>query len=218
MLLARHAEAAFWMARYVERAENLARLLDVQQVFASDSRDPGSWRSMLLLNSDEARFLESHGAVGPRLGHAILCAGPGQSDIDHLRDPLGTGECARAPPADLDRDVDAAQHLPPQALCADPGGSGRGPPAADLAMVKEGCQAHTGITDGTFFRDEAWHFYWLGRWVERADQTTGCSISNITSCCRAAPMLARPSISASGTRCCAPPPAITPIVGCIRNR
>ena len=58
MLLARHAEAAFWMARYVERAENLARLLDVQQVFANDSRDPGSWRSMLLLNSDESRFLE----------------------------------------------------------------------------------------------------------------------------------------------------------------
>jgi uncharacterized alpha-E superfamily protein len=63
MLLARHAEAAFWMARYVERAENLARLLDVQQVFANDSRDPGSWRSILALNSDEPRFLETHDVV-----------------------------------------------------------------------------------------------------------------------------------------------------------
>ena len=44
-------------------AENLARLLDVQQVFASDSRDPGSWGSMLLLNSDEARFLKTHDLV-----------------------------------------------------------------------------------------------------------------------------------------------------------
>src|SRR5262249_40051898 len=63
MLLARHAEAAFWMARYVERAENLARLLDVQQVFANDSRDPGSWRSILALNADEARFVEAQGVM-----------------------------------------------------------------------------------------------------------------------------------------------------------
>jgi uncharacterized alpha-E superfamily protein len=40
------------------------------------------------------------------------------------------------------------------------------------AMIKDGCQAHTGITEGTFFRDEAWYFYSLGRWIERADQTT----------------------------------------------
>ncbi|MDE2007677.1 MAG: alpha-E domain-containing protein, partial [Rhodospirillales bacterium] len=41
-----------------------------------------------------------------------------------------------------------------------------------LAQVKEGCQTHTGITEGTFFRDEGWYFYQLGRYLERADQTT----------------------------------------------
>ena len=34
------------------------------------------------------------------------------------------------------------------------------------------CQTHTGITEGTFFRDQGWYFYQLGRYVERADQTT----------------------------------------------
>ena len=38
--------------------------------------------------------------------------------------------------------------------------------------IKEGVQAHTGITEGTFFRDQGWHFYELGRLIERADQTT----------------------------------------------
>ena len=38
--------------------------------------------------------------------------------------------------------------------------------------IKEGVQAHTGITEGTFFRDQGWHFYELGRQIERADQTT----------------------------------------------
>jgi uncharacterized alpha-E superfamily protein len=38
--------------------------------------------------------------------------------------------------------------------------------------VKEACQTHTGITEGTFYRDEGWFFYQIGRSIERADQTT----------------------------------------------
>ncbi len=34
-LLARYAGCIFWMARYIERAENLARLLDVNEVFCT---------------------------------------------------------------------------------------------------------------------------------------------------------------------------------------
>ncbi len=44
--------------------------------------------------------------------------------------------------------------------------------AALLGSIKEACQTHTGITDGTFFRDQGWYFYQLGRYIERADQTT----------------------------------------------
>ena len=40
------------------------------------------------------------------------------------------------------------------------------------SMIKEGCQTHTGITEGTFYRDEGWCFYQLGRNIERADQMT----------------------------------------------
>ena len=39
-------------------------------------------------------------------------------------------------------------------------------------MIKLGVQEHTGITEGTFFRDQGWCFYELGRLIERADQTT----------------------------------------------
>ena len=44
--------------------------------------------------------------------------------------------------------------------------------AALFATIKEACQTHTGITEGTFFRDQGWYFYQLGRYIERADQTT----------------------------------------------
>ncbi|OYV36480.1 MAG: hypothetical protein B7Z81_07370, partial [Acidocella sp. 20-61-6] len=38
--------------------------------------------------------------------------------------------------------------------------------------LKDGVQAHTGITEGTLYRDQGWYFYELGRLLERADQTT----------------------------------------------
>lgn len=36
--------------------------------------------------------------------------------------------------------------------------------------VREGVQALTGITEGTFFRDQGWHMLELGPLIERADQ------------------------------------------------
>ena len=44
-LLARSAENLFWLARYIERAENLARILDVQETFARDqaAARTGGW-------------------------------------------------------------------------------------------------------------------------------------------------------------------------------
>ena len=39
VLLARYADCIFWLARYVERAENLARILDVNETFSRDSYD-----------------------------------------------------------------------------------------------------------------------------------------------------------------------------------
>jgi len=40
------------------------------------------------------------------------------------------------------------------------------------SRVKMGVQEHTGITEGTLFRDQGYYFYMLGRLIERADQVT----------------------------------------------
>ena len=52
VLLARYADCIFWLARYVERAENLARILDVNETFSRDSHGAQNWRSIIQLNSD----------------------------------------------------------------------------------------------------------------------------------------------------------------------
>jgi uncharacterized alpha-E superfamily protein len=172
MLLARHAEAAFWMARYVERAENLARLLDVQQVFASDSRDPASWRSMLVLNADEARFLETHDTIDRASVTAFYVL-----DQDNPTSIISAIHMARENARALRPLISTEMwtqlnvfHRQLYALTPTDLGEARLP--RTYQMVKEGCQTHTGITDGTFFRDESWYFYSIGRWLERADQTT----------------------------------------------
>ena len=56
VLLARFADCIFWLARYVERVENLARILDVNETFSRDSHGGQNWRSIVQLNSDEERF------------------------------------------------------------------------------------------------------------------------------------------------------------------
>jgi uncharacterized alpha-E superfamily protein len=58
-LLARYADCVFWLARYVERAENLARILDVQETFARDRRGSNDWRIVLEINGDTERFRAS---------------------------------------------------------------------------------------------------------------------------------------------------------------
>ena len=75
--------------------------------------------------------------------------------------------------------------------------------------IKEGCDAHTGITAGTFYRDEAWYFYQLGAAIECADQTTRLLDAKFLSFVAQARQRrpARPSTPATGRRCCARPPA-----------
>ena len=160
------------MARYVERAENLARILDVQETFARDSRGGQNWRSVLQLYTDEERFLKDHDA--PEAGDVI------QFYILEPENPASILSCikaarenARTLRALISTEMWVQLNMFFSKL--------RALTAADVAeprldrvctMIKEGCQTHTGITEGTFYRDEGWYFYQLGRLVERADQTT----------------------------------------------
>ena len=59
-LLARYAECIFWLARSVERAENLARILEVNETFSRDRSGSHNWLSIVQLNTDEKAFFAKH--------------------------------------------------------------------------------------------------------------------------------------------------------------
>ena len=112
-LLSRYAEAIFWLARYVERAENMARVLDVQETFARDSRGTHDWRAVLALYADEPRFLERYPEATPANVIYFYALDLGNPGLDPVEPGLRARQCPHPASADLDRDVGPAQHVPP---------------------------------------------------------------------------------------------------------
>jgi uncharacterized alpha-E superfamily protein len=172
VLLARYADCIFWLARYVERAENLARILDVNETFARDSRGGQNWRSIVQLNSDEERFFAAHPAATAQSVVKFYVI-----DADNPTSIISTIRSARENARTLRPLISTEMWVQLNVFHNRLHGLGE----ADLApsrlaalfgAIKEDCQTHTGITDGTFFRDQGWYFYQLGRYIERADQTT----------------------------------------------
>ncbi len=171
-LLARYADAAFWMGRYMERAENLARILDVNETFARDDRGEANWLSIVRLNADEERFFARHTAASAEnvLRFYVL----DDDNPTSIRTAVRMArENARTLRPLISTEMWSHLNMFHNRMLA--------LRAGDLSLhrlnrvcaeVKESCQAHTGIVEGTFYRDQGWYFYELGRHLERADQTT----------------------------------------------
>ena len=170
-LLARYAESLFWMARYLERVENLARLIDVTQSFESPGRASQSWYALVRINADEAGFA-AFGSEAPDAVKRFYLL-----DRDNPTGIPGSIEAARTNARTLRPIISTEMWMQLNMLHRDlisilPGELEGDQLSRLCDRIKRGVQEHTGITDGTFFRDQGWFFYQLGRLIERADQTT----------------------------------------------
>ena len=171
-LLARYADCLFWLARYVERAENLARILDVNEAFSRDSRGNQNWLSIVQLFADQERFFARYAdADAPSvLDFYVRDAANPTSVISAVR---AARENARTLRPLISKELWVQLNVFYNHLTAlDPDELAPGRRGHFLGRVKEACQAHTGIAEGTLYRDQAWYFYQIGRYIERADQTT----------------------------------------------
>jgi len=171
-LLSRFAENGFWMARYMERAENVARILDVNESFARDSHGEQEWLPIVQLHADDDAFVASYPEATAEaviefyiidrdnpnsIIQSVRAARENARTLRHLISievwsqlNVFYGFIAGLRPRDLN--LSNLSHL--------------------CQQIKEGCQLHTGIVEGTTFRDQGWLFYQLGKMIDRADQTT----------------------------------------------
>jgi len=171
-LLGRYAEGLFWMARYLERVENLARLIDVTQTFELPGRPFDSWYSLVRINADEESFAApAHGQDAQAVKRFYLLETDNPTSVPSAIEAARMNARTLRPVIStemwmqlnmLHRDL---MHIPESNLSGDQ-------LSRLCSRIKMGVQEHTGITEGTFFRDQGWLFYGLGRAIERADQTT----------------------------------------------
>ncbi len=172
VLLARDAEGLFWMARYLERVENLARLIDVTQSFESPGYETDAWFGLIRINADEKNFAAR--GFSPDADHVkrfyLLDKGNPTSVPGNLEDARTNARTLRPlMSTEMWRQLNVFHRFASGLTPADLEGDAL---SRLCTKLKEGVQAHTGITEGTLYRDQGWYFYELGRLVERADQTT----------------------------------------------
>ncbi|KAF1054731.1 MAG: hypothetical protein GAK43_00680 [Stenotrophomonas maltophilia] len=175
-MLSRTAADLYWMSRYLERAENLARMLDVSYSLSLLPPDPrgGGLDELampLLITGTMDDYLTRHGQINAeRMLHffALDEANPA-SLYQCLQAARGNAHAVRGRiTADIWENINATW-LEMRSIAAE--GLGRYGISRFCEWVKERSHLFRGATYGTIMRGEAYSFIRLGTFIERADNT-----------------------------------------------
>jgi uncharacterized alpha-E superfamily protein len=174
-MLSRTADHLYWMSRYIERAESLARLVDAHYRMSllphsSEALEQSLSATMTALHMSEA-YKERHEAIEPRavFEFVSLDRDYGGSIYSCLR---SARENARAVRGSLTSELWETLNstwLEVRSLVTR---RSKNPDIGDFVeWVKERSHLTRGVTIGTMMRDEAFHFTRIGTFLERADST-----------------------------------------------
>ena len=176
-MLSRTADHLFWMARYMERAENTARMLDVnyQTSLLPQSADmaESGWRGLLSISELTGPYSKKYSDVTAQsvMDFMVSDASNPSSIVACLH---AARENARAVRGALTTEVWETQNQTwlefTRMLAADQGEFQRDPSTL-FEWVKFRSHLSRGVTLGTMLRDEALHFLRIGTFLERADNT-----------------------------------------------
>src|SRR5574343_1705837 len=176
-MLSRTADHLFWMSRYTERAENTARMLDVNYQTSllpqSAAVAQVGWEGLLtiseLMPSYRSRY--GQGDVKPRdvLDFMVRDEDNPSSIVSCLR---AARENARAVRGALTTELWETQNQTWLELTRMlKGRDFERDPAQFFEWVKFRSHLSRGVAIGTMLQDEAFHFYRMGTFLERADNT-----------------------------------------------
>src|ERR1700727_2747965 len=171
-MLSRTADHLYWMSRYIERAESLARLVDGHYRMSllphsAETLAESLRATMVALHMDQP-YQERQTSIEPKAVFEFMCIDRdyGGSIFNCLR---AARENARAVRGSLTSELwetlnstwlDARAQ---STRAVDIGGF--------VEWVKERSHLTRGVTIGTMMRDEAFHFTRIGTFLERADST-----------------------------------------------
>jgi uncharacterized alpha-E superfamily protein len=174
-MLSRTADHLFWMSRYMERAENTARMLNVNYETSllpqsAEATEQG-WRGLLSISELTPAYLERYSGFNGRdvMDFMVRDENNPSSILACLR---AARENARAVRGTLTTEVWETQNqtwlefnrlLREGAFTRDPG--------AFFEWVKFRSHLSRGVTVGTMLQDDSLHFLRIGTFLERGDNT-----------------------------------------------
>ncbi|HVU24772.1 MAG TPA: alpha-E domain-containing protein [Opitutus sp.] len=178
VMLSRVAHCLYWMSRYIERADNLARLLDVNLQLLLDFQDVTTtareehWDSILLSSGDEKLFEEHYDcadnrnvteffAFDKRNPNSILsCVYGARENARMIRDQISL---------EMWEVINELYLYLRDRTTEEIWATG---PGEFFNNIKRSAHLFHGLADSTYSRSEGWEFIQFGRYLERADKTT----------------------------------------------
>lgn len=173
-MLSRVAERMYWLGRYIERAEDTARLVGVNAALALDMPGAGPvvWRSLPDIIDCKDQFTTLYGEANERnvvkfmlvdaanAGSLLNSVASARENVRTTREvlPNETWEIIN------ELYLYTREHVGPALT--------RGGRHEFLQHVMRSCHEFSGQLLGTLSRNQAYHFMQIGRSVERADMTT----------------------------------------------
>ena len=173
-MLSRVADAIYWMGRYIERAENIARFIDVNLHLMLDTPSPGEeqWQPLVMVTGDSKLFQARYAPPTQEnvmrfltfesgYPNSILsCVQAARENARTVREVISSEMWEHINGfylmvKEASRNTIASDH-----------------PHAFFDDVKRQSHLFTGYTYDTMSHGEGWHFCMLGRLLERADKTS----------------------------------------------
>ncbi len=177
-MLSRVADSLFWLSRYVERAENTARILDVNLQVTLDSEHSGpederlDWQPILATLEDLAKFKTHFGEINaenvcefvtftPENSNSIRsCVAAARENARTVRDYISSEMWERLNAVWL-----WMESKPAHDLCRSSG-------IEFYRSVVDYSHQFQGTTNATLTQNEGWNFIQLGKFLERADSAS----------------------------------------------
>ena len=172
-MLSRVANSIYWLNRYIERAENIARFSDVNFNMSLDMPMGmvQQWEPLIMTSGDRTLFFKRSGNVTPEnvihfltfdeaYPNSILsCLNSARENARSVREIISS---------EMWEQVNNFYHFVKDASKSDVGPNW----PSFFTRVKLESHLFVGITNVTMTHNEGWHFGQLGRFLERAEKTT----------------------------------------------
>jgi uncharacterized alpha-E superfamily protein len=173
-MLSRVAESMFWMSRYVERAENVGRFIDVNCNLTLDStqRQDDQWQALVNTTGDHEEFAKQYKSATKEnvihfltfdrknLNSIYCCVRAARENARTVREVISSDMWEQINTFYLMLNETSAEK---KALEN---------PYDFFNQVKMASHLILGVTDSTLSHGEGWNFCRLGRFIERTDKTS----------------------------------------------